>query len=1084
MARNRILKTKLQPPRLPSSVFSRPGIMGSLEQMVDFPLILVQAGPGYGKSTLLAGFFRDQDLTSLWYRLDDRDNDPGVFTDYLDFLFQENIKGFTPTKEEDPGEKLEVIVNGLYDNLNEPLFLILDNFQEILEDSPVQDLVSRLIEISPHNFHLVLISRVVHPFPRIINWRAKGEILEIRREALALSWEETGKYLRDKYGLELKESDLKILWENTRGWILALELIVPLLGKGIGVEKILKDPGDQLPQLWAFFQEEQFNRQEKDLQDFFMKTSILQDLEEVSCNFITGREDSRFILYKLVDKGLMTREIEGRRFAYHPLWKRFLREKLKEHDQNWKELHRQMGRFFQDRGSIEPAIYHFLEAGDDAGVAQLMAQNVQVLENKVPQADLRNWMGRISDSEFDAFPRLLLYRGDIARYSSDYVQALSNYHRAREIFQKRGDQEGLLQAYQKLAMVYLDTVEPARAEDFLRRGLALQEEVERSGETHLLELLAENRANRGDARGARRLLQASQKLGEEAASPRLELHLESRLLLRTGRLQQARKMLEKVVEEGTMGPGRIPRTHRESPMVLSLLYVFEGDYTKAIYWAKEGLELARALESPFTEAVGYMRLGHAFQLKNPDNVETAAANYQKALSLMDKVGVQRGRVEGLWGLTTAYGQRGKLHEAQQFGGECINLALQAGDEWMANQGRLSLGVAFVQGGRIKEGRKLLSLALENFGSLNDFFGRTISFLWLALAEFLDGNPVWKEHFLEGVNLAREEKFGFLFSRATLLGVRDTRRLIPLLIEEKENLTPELKSWVQEQSGVKRWDYHPGFRLRIEALGPMRLWRGTEEITDGHWKREKAKELFQLFLTFRDELLPRERIFELLWPHQDLETAYRDFKVALNALNSVLEPDRRARITPYFIKRRDQAYGLDPEASWELDVIEFEKGIKEGLSRSNPELLAEAIELYRGDFLSFSLYFDWIREPRERMRRLYFKGCDRLARYYLDQGLPEKALEVSEKMISRDRCWETAYQIAMEAYLKIGDRYLAQRMYLDCVRALQEELAVEPLPTTRDYSEKVFTPAEMARIEKELAREGGLNQDGKNKNQKL
>ncbi len=1078
MGRNRILKTKLQLPRLRSSVFPRRGIMESLEQITDYPLALIQAGPGYGKTTLLAEFCRISNFKCLWYRLDGDDNDPEIFTPHLEYLFGENLEGMVANREGNPGEKIDGLVNDLFETLEQHTLLVLDNYQEIRENSPVQEMVARLVEISPHRLHLVLITRIIPPFSRLVNWRAKGDILEIRREALALSREETREYFSRQHDFKLEGQELKKLWEYTRGWIMALELFWPILKQENGVEEMMKNPGENLPQLWAFLENELFQAQEADLQGFLLNISILQVLEESACNFLTGREDSRVLLGKLVERGLMTREIEGRSYAYHPLWQKFLQGKLQEKNMGWADLHLQMARFFQDRGSLEAAIYHFLQAGDQTDAAQLMAQNIQALEKNIPQQELRLWMAQISDPVFDAFPRLLFYRGDLARYSSDYGHALQHYHKARDIFQRRGDQEGLLQAYQKLAMVYLDTVEPAQAEDFLRRGLALQEEAERSGETHLLELLAENRANRGDARGARRLLQASQKLGEEAASPQLELHLESRLLLRTGRLHQARQMLEKVVEEGTMGPGRIPRTHRESPMVLSLLSIFAGDYRNAIYWAQEGLELARVLESPFTEAVGYMRLGHAYQLKNPESPTNAVENYQKALKLMDQVGVQRGRVEGLWGLTTAYGQLGKLHEAQRYGEECITLALQAGDEWMANQGRLALGISLVQGGRINEGREKLLIALENFGSLNDYFGKTLAALWVALVEFEAGLPACSDRFLEGLNLAWEENYGFLFKKSSLLGIRDTRRLMPLLVEVKEKLDPEIKDWIQDQSGIKRWDYHPGFTLRIKALGPMRLWRGREEITDGHWKREKAKELFQLFIVFRDELLPKERIFEFLWPHQDLETAGRDFKVALNALNSVLEPDRKARITPYFIKRTGQAYGLEPDASWELDVELFEAKFKEGLAADNPELLAEAIELYRGDFLSFSLYFDWIREPRERLRRLYFQGCERLARYLLANGRSEQALEISEKMLGRDRCWETAYQLAMEAYLQMGDRYLAQRMYLDCVRALQEELAVEPLPATRDYIKKVFTPEEMARLEKELAREGGLNQDGK------
>lgn len=1076
MSPSRILKTKLQAPRLRSPFFPRPGIKGSLEQIEDYALILIQAGPGYGKTTLLTEFCNGTSWPCLWYRLQEDDSDWKTFLRHLNHLLARQVPEITDYENMDYQEHLEYLINDLFEHLSRDMVLILDNYQNVAGESRINEIVSRLVEIGPQRLHLVILSRIIPPLPRLASWRARGDILEIRREALALSREEIREYFVQQHNYQLGEAELEAITRLSRGWIMALEQFWPLLKQGLNIEEIKDKPREKLPWLWDFMEEELLAPREEELQDFLLQTSILQDLEEPACNYLTGREDSRIILEDLLEKGLLLQEVEAGSYAYHPLWRYFLQEKLFSRNSQWADLHYQVAQFFQDRSQLQPAIYHLLEAGDQRGAAQLMVQNMQQLEKSIPQQKIKEWMGRIDDQVFVSFPRLLIYRGDLARYSSDYSNALSYYHQAREIFQKRGDSEGRLQAYQKLAMVHLDTVEPARAEDYLRQGLALQAEVERTGETHLLELLAENKANRGDAQGARRLLQASHKLGEEASSPGLELHLESRLLLRTGRLEQARQMLEQVVEGSGVSPGRVPRTHRESPMVLSLLYVFAGEFQQAIYWARQGLRLARSLESPFTEAVGYMRLGHAYQLKYPEQPQKAADYYHQALELMDKVGVQRGRVEGLWGLTNNFGQVGNLVQAQKYGEEGLNLALQAGDEWMANLVRLALGIAFLQAHQPGEGQKFLETARENFISLNDLFGQTLACLWLGLSGFANDRVYWKERFLKALELARQEGYGFLLQHPNLLGVRDPRRLMPPLIELEDELEQDLKTWVQEQSGIRRWDYHPGYTLIIKALGPMRLWRGGEEITDGHWKREKAKELFQLFLAFREELLPRERIYELLWPHQDLETAARDFKVALNSLNSVLEPDRRARTAPYFIKRTGQAYGLDREAFWDLDVDRFEEKIKRGLNDNDPDILAEAVELYQGDFLSFSLYFDWVREPREKLRRLFFQGCERLARYYLQSNQPEKALEISEKMLSRDRCWEVAYQLAMEGYLQLGNRYLAQRICLDCIRVLQEELGVEPLPATREYIEKVFTPEELDRMEKELAREGGLRRN--------
>ena len=93
-------------------------------------------------------------------------------------------------------------------------------------------------------------------------------------------------------------------------------------------------------------------------------------------------------------------------------------------------------------------------------------------------------------------------------------------------------------------------------------------------------------------------------------------------------------------------------------------------------------------------------------------------------------------------------------------------------------------------------------------------------------------------------------------------------------------------------------------------------------------------LFQLFITKRQKYLPREEIFHVLWKDADERVASRDFKVALNALNKVLEPKRTARSNPFFIQRHETAYGLHLVAGFELDSAEFEGLVHEGLEEKD------------------------------------------------------------------------------------------------------------------------------------------------------
>src|SRR5690606_5057735 len=74
----RLLKTKWIPPAPKSSTFRRPEVSKKLKGLVHSPLTLVHAAPGYGKTTAVACFMQDEQLTAGWYRIGEDDAKPAV----------------------------------------------------------------------------------------------------------------------------------------------------------------------------------------------------------------------------------------------------------------------------------------------------------------------------------------------------------------------------------------------------------------------------------------------------------------------------------------------------------------------------------------------------------------------------------------------------------------------------------------------------------------------------------------------------------------------------------------------------------------------------------------------------------------------------------------------------------------------------------------------------------------------------------------------------------------------------------------------------------------------------------------------
>jgi two-component SAPR family response regulator len=247
-------------------------------------------------------------------------------------------------------------------------------------------------------------------------------------------------------------------------------------------------------------------------------------------------------------------------------------------------------------------------------------------------------------------------------------------------------------------------------------------------------------------------------------------------------------------------------------------------------------------------------------------------------------------------------------------------------------------------------------------------------------------------------------------------------------------------------------------LRIHALGGFRVWRSGVEVGPAEWGREKAVHLLQFLVTTRRRSLHKEEIIERLWPELNTAIGDRDFKVALNAIHKVLEPERGPRAKSRFIRRHDLAYGLDLENIW-IDAEAFEIQLATGnqLLPKNIEAAIEryqsALALYTGDYLPERRYEDWSSAERERLQTLALGMLTTLANLLLDRS-PLESLRLTQRVLALDPAWEDAYRIQMLAHLAQGNRTLALRTYQQCVAALEREFTVKPLPQTQALYERI------------------------------
>jgi DNA-binding SARP family transcriptional activator len=788
-----------------------------------------------------------------------------------------------------------------------------------------------------------------------------------------------------------------------------------------------------------------------------LSTSILRQLTPITCDALRQARDSAALLAYLSDRDLFLMDLGEGQSRYHHLFRDFLRGQLP--PDRASVLHQRAASYYRSLGEEEEALYHLLTATAHREAAALLDKIGERMVRQGRLDTLASWIGHVPPTVLEEHPALLAHLGDIARLRSQFDEALGWYAQAEARWRAQGDRIGISQALRGQALVYLDTVRPARAENLLAEALRLSEgQQDRQDRARLLELLAENQLNLGHPEEAERLRAEARQWREEGPS---ESQLGVRVLIRTGQLNRARLILETQARaeqgaEQSQELGRAHQSHRETQLLLSLVYAFQGDATAAFQAAQAGIAIGQRLNSPFVTAVGYMRQGHAWLIRpEPDAHLRAIECFKQAIALGDAVSVSRTRVEAQWGLCRAYGFHSDLTAAEEAAGLGVEIGRRAGDPWTVALIELTLGASYVLAGRYIEAVEILNGVAAVFRDCSDSYGRTAARLWLGLAYLrLDASERVAQTLDDLLGLTETHGYDHLFTRRALLGPPDNRILAPLLLEaRRRRRRPGTATRLLDQLGLQEIEFHPGYQLRVQTLGPFRVWRGTEELDAREWRRTKARQLFQLLLTYRGRMLQREEIVNILWPDLEPDAVQRDFKVALNALNKALEPDRPPGTEPAYIVRHGTTYGLRPGADLWCDFDDFQRLIDRGDEcQESPEDCSDAyrraLDLYQGEYLQEELYEDWSSEERERLLALYLRTAEKLAAVRLEQGHYDEAISLCRRILARDDCWERAYRLMMAAFARQGNRPRALRLYQTCEETLQRELDAEPGPATQ------------------------------------
>jgi LuxR family maltose regulon positive regulatory protein len=413
-----LLATKLHVPRPRVHLVPRDHLTEQLQQGAERALTLISAPAGFGKTTLLAQWLAENSIPVAWVSLEPEDNDPTRFLCYLIAALQtldaqigtSALALLRTPQPPSPETVLAVLTNDLMSLGGGDFALVLDDYHVITAD-PVQRGMTFLLEHLPPQLHLILATRADPPLP-LARLRARGLLCEVRTTDLRFGTAEAGTFLQAVMGLDLEASAIATLEQRTEGWIAGLQLAALSLQGRADVSGFLAAFRGSHRYVLDYLSDEVLARQGASVQQFLLRTSILERLSGPLCDAVTGQEGSQAMLEALEKANLFVVALDDKRgwYRYHHLFAEVLRSHLQQAEPKLVPvLHRRASTWYEQHGFIVEAVQHALAAPDVALAARLIEPIALPVALQGQISTVLEWMNALPEALVRTRPFLCVY---------------------------------------------------------------------------------------------------------------------------------------------------------------------------------------------------------------------------------------------------------------------------------------------------------------------------------------------------------------------------------------------------------------------------------------------------------------------------------------------------------------------------------------------------------------------------------------------------------------------------------------------------------------------------------------------------
>jgi LuxR family maltose regulon positive regulatory protein len=348
------------PPQPPGHV-ARPRLLAALDRTTGAPLDLVSAGPGAGKTVLLADWASRHESVG-WLRLTPRDATPQRF--FPLFAAALGLAAETATGIDWTHSIPDALIAA-------PRAVVIDD-ADVLTDPAVLDVLDQLIQAGHSRLRLVLSARSDPRLP-LHRYRLAGQVREFRGDELAMTAQETRELLA-AHDVELSAAELDTLLARTEGWTAGIRLLAMRMQAGTNPSACLSELAVNRGSPGEYLLAEVLEAQPEPVRRLLVETSFLDEVTGPLADAITGLDGCADMLAGLARRNsfVIATDATGTRFRMHRLFGEVLKELLPRRD--LPDLMTRAAACFERDGDLARALHWAVQAGDRQQAAALLSR--------------------------------------------------------------------------------------------------------------------------------------------------------------------------------------------------------------------------------------------------------------------------------------------------------------------------------------------------------------------------------------------------------------------------------------------------------------------------------------------------------------------------------------------------------------------------------------------------------------------------------------------------------------------------------------------------------------------------------------